>query len=53
MPDSSEDSSGATAFIGFRCEPEVKERIEQEAEERGTSVSEVVREGLPQGEGNA
>lgn len=53
MTDGSEDSSDQEAFIGFRCEPEVKERVEQEAEKRGTSVSEVVREGLSQDEGDA
>jgi len=53
MPDGSEDSSDQEAFIGFYCDQEVKERVEQEAEKRGTSVSEVVREGLPQGEENA
>jgi hypothetical protein len=53
MTDGSEDSSDQRAFIGFYCDPEVKERIEQEAEERGTSVSEVVREGLSQDEGDA
>jgi hypothetical protein len=53
MTDGSEESSDQQAFIGFYCDQEVKERMEQEAEKRGTSVSEVVREGLPQGEGNA
>ena len=53
MKDGSEESSDQRAFIGFYCDQEVKERVEQEAAKRGTSVSEVVREGLPQGEGNA
>jgi hypothetical protein len=53
MTEGSEDSSDRRAFIGFRCQPKIKERVEQEAEERGTSVSKVVREGLPQGEDDA
>lgn len=53
MTDGSEDSSDQRAFIGFYCDQEVKERVEQEAEKRGTSVSEVVREGLSQDEGDA
>jgi antitoxin component of RelBE/YafQ-DinJ toxin-antitoxin module len=53
MTDGSEDSSDQQAFIGFYCDQEVKERVEQEAEERGTSVSEVVRKGLSQDEGDA
>jgi hypothetical protein len=53
MTDSSEDSNDGEAFIGFKCEPEVKRRVEREAEKRGTTISEVVREGLPQGDGDA
>jgi uridine kinase len=53
MTDGSEESSDQRAFIDFYCDQEVKRRIEQEAEERGTSVSKVVREGLPQGEDDA
>ena len=38
MPDSSKD-----AFIGFRCSPRAKAQAEQEAEDKGISLSDLMR----------
>jgi predicted HicB family RNase H-like nuclease len=47
MEDGSDTSrEGNTGFIGFRCSSDVKRKAERRAEQRGTSLSELMRQKL-------
>lgn len=48
-PRSNDGSETKDEFIGFHIEPSQKRRVEQEANQRGLSISELARQRLKRG----